>query len=177
MHIKKMKQTLLAAVMSMSALLAPVYSQGEQPDDTCSREILFSYFPENLVKNTLQKFNVPQNKWSSITQDLATIDQNKDVLKKVEEKGARLQPNPFKERDPTQRQIAVKIFRETLLEIFSDVLQKNEISDTSQYQAMLDDIQKQKFTMCMQQTQSMGNDEQPKQPPISRQTMQGSSSY
>ena len=63
-----------------------------------------------------------------------------------------MNPNPLK--DPAQRQAAVKLFKETLFEIFSEVLTQHGVKDPKQIQAMLDDVQQQKakrFAQCMEQ--------------------------
>lgn len=123
--------------------------------DECSKELLLDYFPKQFVTETLKKYNVPQDKWDAITSALATKD--KDVVKLVEDKASKLTPNPLKDRDPQQRQIAVKLFRETLLQVFSDALQANGITDQQQLQTMLDDIQQQKarnFAQCMEKQKS-----------------------
>lgn len=129
------------------------------PVDECSKELLLAYFPEPFVTPTLKKFNVPQDKWAAINSGLAAKD--KDVLKMVEDKASKLNPNPFKDRDPAQRQVAVKIFRETLTQVFSEVLKANGVTDDKQLTAMLDDIQQQKaknFAQCMEkQKQSLRN--------------------
>jgi hypothetical protein len=101
------------------------------------------------VETTLDKFNVPKEKYPAITKDLA--DNEKNIISKVEEKASKITPNPLK--DPQQRQVAVKIFRETLMDIFSDVMNKNGITDDKQLQAMLEDIQQQKakkFAECLE---------------------------
>lgn len=121
----------------------------EVQTDECAKELLLSYFPVPIVKETLKKFEIPQDKWESILSALSTKD--KEIVKLVEQKAATMSPNPLK--DPQQRQAAVKLFRETLLDAFSKSLQDNGVTDSSKYQAMLDDIQQQKakkFAMCME---------------------------
>ena len=62
-----------------------------------------------------------------------------------------MNPNPLK--DAQQRQAAVKLFRETLIDLFSSTMKANGISNDQQIQEMLNDIQQQKakrFAMCMQ---------------------------
>jgi len=156
---------LIATLFGMSLLLAPTVVSAQATagtTDECSKELLLSYFPEVFVTQTLKKFNVPQDKWQPITQGLAAKD--KDVLKIVEDKASKLNPNPFKDRDPAQRQVAVKIFRETLTQVFGDVVKSNGISDDKQVAAMLDDIQQQKaknFALCMEkQKQSIFHQQQ-----------------
>lgn len=116
--------------------------------DDCAKELLLSYFPAPIVTDTLKKFDVPQDKWAGITKSLSEKD--KAVVKMVETKAASMNPNPLK--DPQQRQAAVKLFRDTLMEVFSGAMKDNGIEDTSKFQAMLDEIQQQKakkFAMCM----------------------------
>ena len=116
--------------------------------EDCSHELLISYFPKVFVQETLKKFNVPQDKWDAIINELGEKD--KLVIKTVEEKAASLDPNPLK--DPKLRQDAVKLFRETLTNIFSSTLKAQGITDEKQIQDMLDDIQQQKakrFASCM----------------------------
>jgi hypothetical protein len=117
--------------------------------DECSKELLLAYFPEPFVVETLKKFNVPEDKWGTISKDLVSKD--KEVVKIVEDKAATMDPNPL--RDPQARQAAVKLFRDTLLGLFTDVLKANGITDEKQIQEMLDDVQQQKaqrFAKCMQ---------------------------
>lgn len=124
--------------------------------DSCSKELLLSYFPEVFVTQTLIKFNVPQEKHAAIVKSLSNKD--KDVVKQVEEKASAMNPNPLKDRDPSQRQVAIKIFRETLLQVFGDTMRDNGVSDTTKIQSMLDDIQQQKaknFASCMEKQRTL----------------------
>ncbi len=126
-----------------------------QPLDDCAKELILSYFPENFVQNTLKKFKVPEDKWDAIKAGLAAKD--RDILKIIEEKASKLANNPFKDRDPAQRQAAVKLFRETLFQSFEDVLKENGITDEKQIQDMLDDIRQQKiagYKQCIEKHSS-----------------------
>ncbi len=117
--------------------------------DECSKELLISYFPKAFVTETLKKYNISQDKWDAIASDLAQKD--KQVIKAVEDKASKMNPNPLK--DPQQRQAAVKIFRETLTDLFASTMKANGITDSKQISDMLNDIQQQKakrFAMCMQ---------------------------
>lgn len=128
-------------------------------DDECSRELLISYFPKAFVTESLKKYQVPEDKWNAIASDLALKD--KQVIKTVEDKASKMNPNPLK--DPQQRQAAVKLFRETLTDLFSSTMKANGITDEKQITDMLNDIQQQKakrFAMCMQkmsQAEPQGN--------------------
>jgi hypothetical protein len=143
----QMMTCLTAIMMSMGAL-----SGADASVDECSKELLLAYFPEPFVKETLKKFNVPQDKWDAISSQLVSKD--KEVVQIVEDKASKMDPNPL--RDPQARQAAVKLFRDTLLGLFTEVLQANGVTDSSEIQSMLDDVQKQKaerFAKCMQKQQ------------------------
>lgn len=146
-----MKYQLFACLTAMMMSVG-VLNGAEQTVDECSKELLLAYFPEPFVKETLKKFNVPQDKWNNIAAQLVSKD--KTVVQIVEEKAAKMDPNPL--RDPQARQEAVKLFRDTLLGLFTEVLQANGISDPKEIQSMLDDVQQQKaerFAKCMQKQQ------------------------
>jgi hypothetical protein len=116
--------------------------------EDCSRDLLMAYFPKPFVNTTLEHFNVPKDQWDAINKELAEKD--KEIVKNVEEKAGKMTPNPL--TDPQQRQAAVKLFRETLLDSFSGVMKAHGVKDEKQIQAMLDDIQQQKakrFAQCM----------------------------
>ena len=122
--------------------------QADNPVEECSKELIRAFFPEPFVRETLKKFNVPQDKWDAIVKSLN--EKEKDIVKIVEDKASKMNPNPLK--DPSKRQETVKIFRETLLQVFSDALKANGVSDDKQIQTMLDDIQQQKvkhFADCL----------------------------
>jgi hypothetical protein len=145
------KNTAASFLLGFSCAFGPCSVEGAaaSPIDECSRELLLSYFPEAFVNDTLKRFNIPEEKWAGINRSLANKD--KDVVKLVEQKASAMSPNPLK--DPQQRQAAVKLFRETLLQVFSEGLKENGVEDSHQFQAMLDDIQLQKakkFAQCME---------------------------
>ena len=146
--LRKQFSGLLLGVCAM-AMPMTVNAAAPSAMDECAKELLLSYFPEQFVNETLSRYNIPREKWASINQALAAKD--KEIIKIVEEKASQVNPNPLK--DPQQRQAAVKLFRETLLKVFSDAMKANDIDDEQNFQAMLDDIQKQKakkFAQCMQ---------------------------
>lgn len=152
----------MAVLLTFGAFAGPISAEEEikqspkQQDDECSQEILLSYYPAVFVKETLKKFNVPEDKWEAINKELGTRD--KEIIKIVESKAAKVNPNPLK--DPQQRQAAVKLFRETLVDNFGAVMKAHGVTDDKQIQEMLDDVQQQKarrFAHCMQQQkQKMG---------------------
>lgn len=145
------EKKLMSLIFGAAALMAPFALTAASVDaaDECAKELLLSYFPEPIVKDTLKKFSIPEDKWAGITTSLGNKD--KEVVKIVEEKASKMNPNPLK--DPQQRPAAVKLFRETLLQVFTDALKENGITDSAKFQTMLDDIQQQKakkFAMCIE---------------------------
>lgn len=138
-------------MLGLSAFALPVFAADapSSKDEQCAKEVLMQHFPEKMVSETLNKFQVPADQQAAIIKELAEKD--KQLVKMVEEKAAAMNPNPLK--DPSQRQQAVKMFRETLLEQFTAVLNAHGITDKDKIQQMLDDVQLQKakqFTMCME---------------------------
>lgn len=127
----------------------PESTKSPEGIDDCAKELLLSYYPPEFVLETLKKFNVPKDKWEQIVDGLKMKD--KEVIHTVEEKASQMDPNPLK--DPQQRQEAIKIFKDTLLQIFSSVVKPAGITDDKTIQAMLDDIQQQKakrFAQCIE---------------------------
>lgn len=133
-------------------------------DEQCAKEILMQHFPGKYLSATLKKFNVPEDQQAAIISELAEKDKN--IVKMVEEKAAQMDPNPLK--DPSQRQVAVKMFRETLLQQFTAVLNAHGVTDGDQIQKMLDDVQLQKakqFTECMERMHPEIKQKKPGQTP------------
>lgn len=117
--------------------------------EECSKELLLSFFPETFVVEVLQKYQISKEKWEPIVKGLK--EKNDDVIKLVDEQASKMDPNPLK--DPSQKQVAVKIFRESLYQVFSGVLKANGITDDQKIQSMLGEIQQLKtkrFAQCME---------------------------
>jgi hypothetical protein len=156
---------IMSLVLGFGIMTMPFTFIEAASEDACSKELLLAYFPNNFVIQTLKKFNVPENEREGIAKDLAAKDKN--VVKEVEEKASKLNPNPLKDRSPDQRQAAVKIFRDSLLDIFSQVLKDHGIKDEQQIQDMLADIQQQKaknFAQCMEKQKANFEKERSSQP-------------
>ena len=120
-----------------------------ESESACSPEVLVVYFPGIVVRETLNRFEVPEDKWNFIIEELN--EKENQIIKIIENKASGIDPNPLKY--PQQRQIVLKITRETLFEIFAEALKKHGFTDESKVQPMLDDIQKQialRFAECMQ---------------------------
>lgn len=145
-------RSILGASLVVGAFSLPTAVTAAQTQDDCSKDILLAYFPKVFVDETLERFKVPKDQWDAINKELAEKD--KDIIKIVESKASKMNPNPLK--DPQQRQAAVKIFRETLFDAFASVMKAHGVTDDKQIQAMLDDVQQQKakrFARCMESAQ------------------------
>ncbi len=141
-------KALFSLMLGFSVLQMPVVLFADTNEDDCSSEALRAFFPEKFVKNTFKKFAVPQDKWSPITEALRSKE--KEIFSQIEAKAANMNPNPLKDR--SQQTIAVKLFKETILEASLGPFKDNGIDDEKQIQAMLEDIQNQKtqqFQECI----------------------------
>lgn len=138
----------LKKIFSLTALcLLP--ATGSFAEQDYSKDLLLAYFPESIVNETLPRFKVPKEEWEGINKALQSKDN--EVIRMVEEKASKITPNPL--LDPEQRQVAAKLFRETLFEIFADVMNTHGVNDNDQIQEMLNNIQQLKadrFAQCMQ---------------------------
>lgn len=115
-------------------------SSDEKVKVECSKNTLIPFFPQIFVKQALKKYNVPEDKWIPIMKELAIRD--KDVIKLTEAKAQKMKTNPLK--DPAQREAAVKLFRESLLEVYGESLEKNGVKDPEKIRQTLEFIQKKK---------------------------------
>lgn len=120
----------------------------------CTKEVLMTFFPQPITKAVLLKHKVPEDKAEVISKEL--VKKSEAVTKSVEEKASKMETNPF--TDLSQRDAAVKLFRETLFEVFSSVIKENQIEmDSNEIQALLDDMQEVKgrlFVECIKKEQT-----------------------
>lgn len=131
--------------------------QGEIAEETmltkCSKEELMTFFPQEVVKSVLLKEQVSADQANEIAKELSQKD--RELTKLIEEKAAKLDPNPFK--DLSQRDTAIKIYRETLYEVFAKVLKANGIKNEDKIQSLLEEMQAAKsklFIECIRKQTS-----------------------
>lgn len=131
-----------------AALNAEPQSTPSQPitNFSCSKEELKTFFPEPVVRSVLIKANVPEEDANSIATELSK--KNSQWGKIIREKAAKLTPNPLD--DLSQRDIGLKIYRETLYEVFSQMLKAHGISDEDKIQNMLDEIRETKSRLFLE---------------------------
>jgi hypothetical protein len=114
----------------------------------CTKEELMTIFPKQIVQSILIQAHLPKDKAESIAEALSQKDQ--EFTKIVEEKAAKVQPNPF--QDLSQRDLAIRIYRETLYEVFSKVLKAHGVTNDDQIHTLLDQMQNEKskrFIECI----------------------------
>lgn len=150
------------ATFNFSSLLAETTEVVLSNSMKCTKEELMRFFPEQLVQNLLIKAKIPKDQADAIALELSKKD--RELAKIVEEKSAQVDPNPIK--DLSQRDLAIKIYRETLYEVFAKVLKSHGITNEDQIQTLLDDLQDARsklFIECIRK-------QQPKSPESSSET-------
>lgn len=118
----------------------------------CTKEELMTFFPQQVVQSVLIKANLTKEEAATIAQKLSQKD--REFSKIVEEKAEKLESNPFK--DLNHRDVAVKIYNETLYEVFAEVLKSHGITNDDQIQAFLEKVKGEKsklFIECIRKQQ------------------------
>ncbi len=107
-----------------------------QLDEVYKRRTDAFFSQSKLSKQSLSK-QIPKEQAHIIAQELSSKD--RELARIVEEKSAQLEPNPLK--NLSQRDLAIKIYRETLYEVFAKVLKSHGITDEDRIQTLLNDLQ------------------------------------
>lgn len=139
----------IMAYLCLGSPLSADYTEAE--DEVCSQELFVAFFPPAFVSETLTTFQIPQEKHEAIIRELA--DQELDVIPLVEMKAAAMNPNPLNQ--PDQQDIVIGLFEEVVVDVFTNVLTDNGVSDQQVIHEMLEDIHRQKaerFRQCMNQS-------------------------
>lgn len=139
--------TLLTCALSLVAT-PPLCSIDESCQSDTSMELFISFFPGPFVSATLEKFNVPEDKHSAIQEQLTHHEL--DIISIVEAKAAKMTPNPLNQ--PDQQEQVIQLFDDAVSQVFTQVLEKNGVSDHEKIMEMLEDIHRQKaerFRRCM----------------------------
>ena len=120
---------------------------------SCTKEELMKFFPQPIVMNVLvTDAHLSEKDAEAISKELAIKDNSLTQL--VDEKASQQKPNPF--NDSSQRDKAIKIYQETLFEVFAKVLKEHGINDEQQMRSLLDEIRTLKskmFIECIRQQQ------------------------
>ncbi len=102
----------------------------------CSKEELLSFFPQPVIEYVLIHAHVSQEEATQIAKELA--GKNRELLKLVEKKAAELSPNPF--QSSNEREIAARIYQETLYEVFAQTLKAHGMTDDHQIRSLLEEM-------------------------------------
>lgn len=119
----------------------------------CTKEQLMTFFPQPIVESVLMEAKIPEEQAKEIARELS--QQDRELVKKVEEKAVKWDPNPFS--DLSQRDLAIKIYNETLYEVFSKILKSHGIPNDNQIQTLLDKVREMKsklFIDCIRNQQA-----------------------
>lgn len=114
----------------------------------CSKEELLSFFPQPVIEFVLVQAHFSQEEAARIAQELSQKDG--ELRKLVEKKAAEVSPNPF--QNSSQREIASKIYQETVYEVFAGILKTHGITDDRQIRSLLEEmriIQSKLFVDCI----------------------------
>src|SRR5580658_6790773 len=84
----------------------------------CTKEELMIFFPKPVVQSVLKQAKLSNEQVDDISNELS--GKNQELVKIVEEKAAKSESDPFK--GLSQRDLAIKIYSETLYEVFAKVL-------------------------------------------------------
>lgn len=139
--------TLLTCALSLVAI-PPLFAANESCQSDTSMELFIAFFPRPFVADTLEKFNVPSEKRAAIQEQLTHHEL--DIISIVEAKAAKMNPNPLNQ--PDQQEQVIQLFDDAVSQVFTQVLEKNGVSDQEKIMEMLEDIHRQKaerFRRCM----------------------------
>lgn len=115
-----------------------------------SKELITAFFPEGFMNEVMLKNQVPKEQWESINKDLTA--KNSEVIPRVDEKASKIAPDLLV--DPKQKQVAVKLFRETLFELFSEVMVSHGVTDNGKIQEIFDQLKQLKAESHFQSMQN-----------------------
>lgn len=144
------------AVMTLNCLV-PLQAENTAKTSSsslnCTKEQLMTFFPQPVVESVLIEAKIPEEQAKEIARELS--QQDRELVKKVEEKAVKWDPNPFS--DLSQRDLAIKIYNETLYEVFSKILKSHGIHNDNQIQTLLDKVREMKsklFIDCIRNQQA-----------------------
>ncbi|NGX58734.1 MAG: hypothetical protein K940chlam3_01642 [Chlamydiae bacterium] len=140
----KIKSLLIVMFFLLPAMISAV-SQEE-----CSQEVLFKFYPKGFVLEVLDKHDIPKGKAQKIADSLYEADQQ--VVMIIGQKASTMSPNPLEDIKADKER--AQLFRDSLMEVFNDVMAQNGVTDNDDIKVMLDEIQQmrmQRFDQCRKQ--------------------------
>jgi hypothetical protein len=148
--------TIFVSMVYVAGLNAEAKTETSLANLKCSKEELMSFFPQRIVESILIKAKISKEQASVIADELSKKDH--ELTKFVEEKAAQLNSNSH--NNLSQRDLAIKIYRETLYEVFAKVLKAHGVTDEDQIQSLLDQMQEAKsklFIECIRKQQQISS--------------------
>lgn len=150
--------TLITCIFSI-IVVTPLFAQDEEEahcssctkqtcGTNCTMELFIAFFPPPFVGETLEAFQIDSDKRLTIIQQLSHHEL--DINSIVDSKAAKMTPNPLNQ--PDRQEDVIKLFDEAVLQVFTQVMNDNGITDKDQIAKMLEQIQKRKadhFRTCM----------------------------
>jgi hypothetical protein len=138
---------LAALLLAFSAVAAPGYSLGISR--SCYEELPQKFFSQDVVTRALQLYQVYQNQWYPIIEDLHNFGRN--IPAAVREQARRLPKDPF--TPPEQPDVINDLYLKELEKLFTNVMQTHNI----QY-SLIDDAKiKQMFRYILQNNAKVFN--------------------
>ena len=108
--------------------------------ETCKEEFEKNPFPEQIVNQVLNQFDVPPSEWVGINR---ALQRQLGLLQvKVQQKAAKMERNPF--NPPEQTVVIGRLEREALIEGFGYVMRQHGVKKKRQIYDMFDAIQDEK---------------------------------
>lgn len=166
---------LLFLACFMAALLysAPLKASATNSDESdsleepvkCTKEELINFFPQQVVEHVLIKAKIPRDKAHKIAVELS--QKNMELLNTVEEKSSHLQKN-LSNNSNLQDQ-TIKIYGDTLHDMFTKVLKAYGIDDETQAQNLLEQIRLERskhFIECLRLQQNSVQLPKESSPPV-----------
>lgn len=107
-------------------ILQPVYTYSFVADPVpCFKNLETNFFKEDLVRQALSLYNIPQGVWNPIVIQLRGA--SGEVPNRMRAKTRGMVPNPLEY--PLQREPAAKLLKEALHEVFVEVMAANAMPE------------------------------------------------
>lgn len=129
----------------------------------CTKEELMRFFPEQIVQDVLKKANLPQKEVDAITETL--VKKDLELARIVREKVVQTDTERFK--NTGKRALTMKIYQETLYEVFAQVLkQESGITDKEKIQSLLNELQEARSKLFIECIRKQPRDSEPTSTPL-----------
>jgi len=124
----------------------PLRPDESKPASACRREFGYAFYPKAILKEVLPRYQLKEDAINQIATKLANSENQ--IHDFVYQRAQEIDPNPLKNID---RKDDDKLYRNVVLEIFTEVLSTYGFNDPIQIETIFDDIQvirTKKFAEC-----------------------------